>query len=233
MGCVVFGLLGGRQGGACLLLLGSLCEERFRVFPERVEEAVEMLFAGEGVDDGDAEGADAVEVGGDDVELAGLDEAAAQLKLEMSHALGQHIAEGVGDVAEDDDVALGIVQGDEVGRGRELFVERPAEVEGDVDHVGEQVWAEHGPDAPEPESGGAFGAFDGTQAAVVLGQARGGWIEEVGGILAECLELVCGVLVQHEGAECRDKEHFVGVPDDAVGALEAIEEVAVFRAEAC
>ena len=103
------------------------------MFAEGVEEAVEVVFAGEGIDHGDPQGAHAVEVGGDDVELAGFDEPAAEFELEPAEPFGWRVAKGLGDVAEDDDVALGFVKGLEIGGGHELLVESAAEVEGHVD----------------------------------------------------------------------------------------------------
>ena len=94
------------------------------------------------------------------------------------------------DVAEDHDVALRLVQGHEVGGGRELLVEGAAQGEGHVDHVGEELPAEQRPHAPQPEGRRPLGALHGPQAAVVLGQAGRGRIEQVGRVLPEGLEAV-------------------------------------------
>ncbi len=46
-----------------------------------------------------------------------------------------------------------------LGRG-EFFIQHAAHVEGDVDHVGEQLFPEKRPNAPQPERGGPFRTLD-------------------------------------------------------------------------
>ena len=135
-------------------------------------------------------------------------------------------------MAKDHDVALRLVQGHEVGRRRELLVKQPAHGEGDVDQVGEQLRAEQRPHAPQPQGGRPLGAFHGPQAAVELGQSRRGRIEQVGAVLAEGLEAVGRLAIEDEGAQRRHEQHLVGVPDQAVGAVQAGHQVPIAGAEA-
>ena len=106
--------------GNCLLSLDQLA----RVAAECVQEAVEVFGAGEWIDDRHAQGADAVEIGRHDVELARLDQPAAELQLEAADPFGRSAAKRVGNVAENDDVALRLVERLEIGRGGKLLEQR-------------------------------------------------------------------------------------------------------------
>ena len=68
-----------------------------------------MVLGREWVDDRDPQGADAVDVGLDDVELARFDEAAANAAVEFADLLRRGIAKLVRNVAEHHDVALRLV----------------------------------------------------------------------------------------------------------------------------
>ena len=113
----------------------------------------------------------------------------------------------------------------------ELLVEGAAQGEGDVDHVGEELPPEQRPHAPQAEGGRPLGALHRPHAAVVLGQTGRGRVEQVGRVLLEGLEDASLVAVEDEGAEAGHEEHLVGVPDDAVGPLEAGHQVPVPVAE--
>ncbi len=84
----------------------------------------------------------------------------------------------------------GSCSGTKSSAAEQLFVERAAQGEGHVHHVGEQLPAEQRPHAPQPECRRPLGAFHRPHAAVVLGQTGCGRIEQVGCVLAEGLETV-------------------------------------------
>ena len=88
------------------------------------------------------------------------------------------------------------MQRHEVRRGRQLFVKRLAQRERDIDQIGEQLWAEHGPHAPEAENGRPLRTLNGPQAAVEIGQARRGRIEQVRSVLLKGGEAVGRVTVE-------------------------------------
>ncbi len=114
----------------------------------------------------------------------------------------------------------------------QFLVKDPAQVEGDIDHVGEQLRPEECPGAPETEDGCPLRAFDGSQAAVIIGQARRGGVEQVGGILPERGEAMGRVAVEDKRAQGGHEEHLVGVPGHAVGAVESGDELPMPGAEA-
>ena len=105
------------------------------------------------------------------------------------------------------------------------------QVDRHVDHVGEQLRPEQRPDAPHAERGRPLRAFQVHDAAVVVGQLRRGRIEQVRRILVERGDAVLAVAVEQHRAQRRHEHHLVGVADDAVGLLDAGEQVAMPRAE--
>lgn len=190
-----------------------------------------MVASGEGIDEGDAEGGFAVEGCLDEVELAGVGEAGAGFTDDVGTDFGGSVAQLRGMILKGDDIALRFVEGSEIVGFLEELVELAAEVEGDVDKIAEELRAEEGPGAPESEGDGAFGAFEGAQAAVVFGEAGGGGIEEIRGFLTEGFVAVGTVFVEQERTESGDEHHFVGVPDESVGTSQARDEMFVLWAE--
>ena len=106
----------------------------------------------------------------------------------------------------------GSCSGTKSSAAEQLLVERAAQGEGHVDHVGEQLPAEQRPHAPQPEGRRPLGALHRLHAAVVFGQAGRGRVEQVGRVLAEGLETVAPVAVEHEGAEGRARRASCGRP---------------------
>ncbi len=113
----------------------------------------------------------------------------------------------------------------EVGRGLELLVKDPPQVERHIDQIGEQLRPEQRPHAPQAEGGGPLRAFDRSQAAVEVGQSRRGRIEQVGRVLLEGLEAMGRIAVEDKRAQGRHEEHLVGVPRHAVGPIESRHEM--------
>ena len=105
------------------------------------------------------------------------------------------------------------------------------QVDRHVDHVGKYLRPEQRPDAPHAERGGPLRAFQVHDAAVVLGQLGRGRVEQVRRILVERGDAVLAVAVEQHRAQGRHEHHLVGVADDAVGLLDAGDQVAMPLAE--
>ena len=105
------------------------------------------------------------------------------------------------------------------------------QVDRHIDHVGENLRPEQRPHAPHAERGRPLRAFQVHDAAVVLGQLRRGRIEQVGRFLVERRQPMLAVAIEQHRAQRRHEHHLVGVADDAVGPLDAGQQMAMPRAE--
>ena len=68
-------------------------------------------------------------------------------------------------------------------------------------------------------------------AAVVFGQFRRRRIEQVRRFLVERRQPVCRIAIEQHRAQRRHEHHLVGIAHDAVGQLDAVQQMAMTRAE--